>query len=393
MLVYYINLLLILALAYPLCLRKPSKAKKLVYLGITFSYMWFLATFRHGIGFDYFSYIEIFEKVRAAQGFSALLALPYEPGFVLLSKLMTLFIHNHTVMYGVYELLILAPVVWFIYRYCKDAWFSTWLYVTLTFFYTSMNFTRQSLACSIVVLGYRFLRDKKPVPFLLLVLLAASFHYTALIMLPVYFVCHLPLSKWRATAYAGVTLVAYLASEAVLYFVTQYFFKSYRDSIYVTPFSPVFLFIPFTVFGACLALSPIWKKRHTESTMLLNLMMYSAIIWLFITKHFILERFSMYVYVFVLLALPQAISCLRCTPEDFALRESLLAQGKNKGPKSKGDAAALRRLSQKISDHEKYYWSAVAAALLITLLYNDFGANVNGFHNVFPYQSVLEWLN
>lgn len=393
MAVYYVNLALLLLLAWPLCIYKPSAPKKIIYLVITLGYMWFLAAFRYGIGFDYYSYVLIFRQVRNTQGLSALLALPYEPGFVLLTKVMTLFVKNSIVMYGVYELLILLPVGWFVYKYCKDAWFSLWLFVTLTFYYTTMNFVRQALATSIILLAYRFLRDKKPVPYFLIVLVAASFHKTALIMVPVYFLCRIKFTKKTALFYAIGALAAYLASEPILNLVTTYIFPAYKDSIYTTPFPLVFLLVPFLIFGACLALLPLWRKRvPEEADILLNLMLYSAVIWLFITKHFILERFSHYVYIFVILALPQAVACLRRPQEDYDRLAELRSEGK-KGPKTKAETAAVKTLAQNISDHQKYYWSAVVAVLLLTLMYSEFGQHVNGFHAVFPYHSEIEALD
>lgn len=389
MAVYYWNLVLILALGLPLCVYKPNKIKKAVYIGISMAYLWFLATFRQGIGFDYYSYIEIFEQVRQARGFTALMGVSFELGFTLLTKVMTLFIHDPTVMYGVYELLILAPIAWFIYRYCRDAWFSVWLYVTLTFFYTSMNFTRQSLACSVVVLGYRFLRDKKMVRFLLIVALAALFHKTALIMAPVYFLCHIKLNKKTGIAYGALVLTGYLTSGLILDFVTDYIFTYYKgDATYLSAFSPIFLVVPIAVLGACLALWSTWRKRYPEADMLLNLMLFSATAWLFITKHMILERFSMYLYIFCIIAVPQAISCLLRPQEDLDKLEKLQAAA-GKGAKSKSEQGAIKTLAQSIDEHKRYYWSAVVAMLALTLIYHEFGANVNGFHRVFPYRTSI----
>ncbi|WRS26790.1 EpsG family protein [Oscillospiraceae bacterium MB08-C2-2] len=390
MTVYYINLLLILGLAWPLCIYKPSRVKSGIYLAVNFAYMWFIATFRYGIGFDYESYIKIFQDIKAAEGFSGLLNQGPELGFTLLTKAMAFFVPNSLVMYGIYAALILIPIAVFIYLWCDNKWLSTWLFVTLTFFYTSMNFIRQSLACSIVALSYGFLRSKKPIPYFAMILLAATFHKTALIMIPVYFVCHLKLGKKLGILYGSMTVLLYIFSETILQLVTRFVFTYYKDSVYVTAFSPVFLLIPFTIFGACLALWPIWQKRDPDSTVLMNLMLYSAIIWLFITRHFILERLSMYVYIFALVAAPAALSCLLASPEEYALRDEL-RQGTDKKP-GKEALAKLKKLNQSISDHQKYYWSAVVALVFLTLCYNEFGSHVNGFHNVFPYQSVLDWL-
>lgn len=389
MAVYYVNLLLILGLAFPLCIYKPNRLKKMIYVVLTLSYMWLLATFRQGIGYDYYTYIEIFEKVRGAQGISGLLTLPYEWGFILVTKAMTWWISSPTVMYAVYALMVLVPIGIFVYRHCKDPWLSLWLYVTLTFFYTSMNFVRQSIACSIIVLGYGFLRDKKIVKFLLIVILAALFHKTALIMIPVCFLCYIKLNKKWGVFYGAATVLTFIFSKQILDLVTLFIFTSYHGSFYTNAFPLIFLVIPFALFGGCLALWPVWRKRQAEADMLLNLMMYSAIIWLFITRHFILERFSMYIYVFVIIAVPQAVSALKCSQEDYDKLAEIQQESGKKSGRNKAEHAVIRDLSQKISDHQKYYWSGVVAVLILTMIYQEFGSYVNGFHRVFPYRTSI----
>ena len=91
--------------------------------------------------------------------------------------------------------------------------------------------------------------------------------------------------------------------------------------------------------------------------------------------------------------MPQAVSALKCPQEDYDRLAQLQLEGSKKTGRTKAEHAAQRDLSQKISDHQKYYWSGVAAVLILTMIYQEFGSYVNGFHNVFPYHSVLPWLN
>jgi hypothetical protein len=394
MAVYYINLTAIIVLAVPLCLWRPATWKKILYLALTFGYMWFLATFREGIGFDYQIYIDIFEKTdeqNLAAIFSNVVNGGIEPGFYLLNRFLSLFVTSSVAMYGVYSFLMLAPVAYFIYRYCADVWLSTWLYVTVTFFYTTMDFVRQGMAVSIILMGYKFLREKKAIPFLLLVLLAATFHKTALIMIPVYFLCHLKLNWKLGLFYAGITLTLYLTSNFIIDVVTDYILTPYKDSQWVTEGYPItFLFIPVVLFGACLALRFYWEKRDPDANMLLSLLLFSLLVWVFITRHFILERFSMYMYIYAIAALPAALSALKAPPETLEKRDNLQAQFHGKKAKPQREQiTALATLNREIRNHRTYYWCAVIAILIVTFIYHDYGANTNGFHGVFPYSSVL----
>ena len=393
MTVYYINLLLILALAFPLCIYKPNTRKKAAYLLITFSWMWFIATFRYNIGFDYYNYVDIFDQIR---GLSSVWDVRYEPGFVLLTRAMTLFIHDYVVMYGVYQILIMVPVMWFIYRYCKNVWLAVWLYATLTFFYISMNFTRQALACSITLLGYKFLRERKIIPYMLIVLLAGSFHFTALIMIPIYFVCNLQLTKRLAIFYGAATFALYFTAPLILDLVTRFVFTGYRDSIYVTESLGLrYMLVPISILATCLILLPAWKKRDSDAVMLTNMMVYSTIIWLFVTRIFIVQRFAVYPEILMLIALPAAIGVLLPFDEDYSALKALQAalpsrDKKKKTAEQKMADEKIEQLQKSIKDRNIYYWSAVGAVIIVTLIYHSLGVNM-GFHNVFPYQSVLGW--
>ncbi|MFV0399451.1 MAG: EpsG family protein [Oscillospiraceae bacterium] len=398
MAVYYINFVLILGLAWPLCIHKPTKAKKIAYLAITFGYMWFLATFREGIGYDYQSYIDIFNNAKAANSFMELWNMPHEIGFMLLTKGMTFITDSSVVMYGIYSALIFIPICIFIYKYCDDAWLATWLYVTLVFFYSNMSFIRQGLACAIIALAYGFLKNKKVVPFMLMVLLAAGFHKTALIMIPIFFLCHIKPNKWTSIFYAVSTGLVYIFLPQIVDLVTRFAFTSYRDSdgpyIKAGLSFVEFMLVPLVILITCIALYFVWRKRDPDAPMLLNLMTYSAIIWLAGTRFMILERFSMYNYIFALVALPAALRSLYASPETVEKRDKQAAYiAARKGKVPKQEAAKLDELELTIDDHKKYYWSAVIAVLVITFIYNYFGMYVNGFHNVFPYQSVFQWIN
>lgn len=395
--VYYINLLLILGLAYPLCIRKPGKIKKIVYLAITFGFMWFLATVRQGIGFDYNSYLRIFEEVKAADGWAAVFALQYEPGFELLTRLMSYVVRTPVGIYGIYSLLIFAPVAVSIYLNSDDAWLSAWLFVTLTYFYSSMSFIRQNLACAVALLGYKFLRERKPFPYFLIVLIAASFHKTALIMIPLYFLSMIPINVKSMIFYGSAITVTYLLSPWIVDFATDYVFTYYKDTIYTNlenGFQPIFLVVPSILLILCLCVFPIWKKRDPNANLLAGMMVFSWGFWLLITHHFILERMSHYPYQLMLFAVPAALRVLLAPPEDYtklAELEAAAQKGKSgKGPKE--TLGQIRLLRQNISDHKKYYWSATAALLIITMLYHEYGQYINNFHHVFPYQSFIPWL-
>ena len=151
MVIYIALFALAVILGIPLTGKNTTKPKKIIYLSVMFLLMWVVSTFRYGMGNDYFSYIRIFDEIHNAPWGEAF-TLGYEPAFTALTKIITLVSYNPEVMYGIYALLILAPVAYSIYRHSDSVWISVTVYLCLTFFYTSLNFIRQSMAVSILIL-------------------------------------------------------------------------------------------------------------------------------------------------------------------------------------------------------------------------------------------------
>lgn len=406
MLIYILNLLLILALGYPLCVRRPSRRNKLIYLAITFGVLFLITAARVNIGNDYFVYLDIYHRAGTAS-MTELFSMSEEKGYLLLCKLLYVLGLGDVAMYGVMALLCLLPAAWFIYRYSPNVWLSVWLYVTLTFFYGNMNFIRQNIALAILLLGYPLLRQRRLLPSLGyagVILIAACFHSTALIMLPILLVCHLPLNKWTGGICTAAALILYATSDYIIDFVTDYIYTSYKGAIYLElGFGFHFLIVPALLLLLCLLTKKQVEERYpVDGPLGINMMLFSFLIWLFITKHFVLERFSLFVYIYALLSIPMACETLHPGPERVQgcaqMKSQLKAIKSSQGAKSpayKKLYARYQQESESTTMQHLYYWCLIGAVLVVTFCYHLFGMydGTNGFHGVFPYRSLLDWLN
>ena len=152
---------LILGLAYPMCIRKPSKKKNIIYIAVVFGYMLVMSSLRYGLGNDYFNYRTYLHNVmdNGLSVIDTVRTTGIEPGYVLLLKLTGLLGGDYLILNTITALLILVPTAYIIIKYSKMPWISAWLYLTVTFFYNSLNFTRQSLSVAVIFLGWRFFQN------------------------------------------------------------------------------------------------------------------------------------------------------------------------------------------------------------------------------------------
>ncbi len=391
----YIGLFaLALILGIPLAGRKSSKTGKIIYLAVMFVLMFLLNTFRYGMGNDYFSYIRIFDIIRSTP-WSEIPSLVYEPLFTLVTKLISMVSTNPEVMYSVYSVLILVPVAFVIYRHSDNVWLSVTVYLCLTFFYASMNFIRQSIAVSILLLAYGFIKQRKIIPVLILAVTAVLFHYTAAVFIPFYLLAFfLKPTKKAIIIYSSVSLGALiicLVMKAVganplnimaniMTTLTGRDYTVYIDSKwFVEGFGFEYLIMPLAVLALVMICYFLGWREKEEADPHLWFMLINASIWSFITFAFIVERFSMFIFIFSIFAIPSALNYFSEKAEKAAEAEKARKSVSKKMP------GYSHVKSEEKSDNAFLLTIVTTAGMFI---YNCWGMYMN-FHGVFPYMTGI----
>lgn len=385
MAVYYILMALILGLAYPMCIRKPSEKKNTIYVCIVFGYMFLMSAFRYGIGNDFFTYRSFFYKFcDSTESLASRFAgSEFEPGYTALMQLGKLLGGDYLVLNFVIALLILVPTAFVVIKYSKIPWISCWLYLTITFFYNSLNFTRQTLAASIVLLTYPLIKAKKHWAVILVTFGASLFHTSVLMFIPVYLLSLIKPSPKVYGIIGGAAVLVFAFSKQLLEFVLTRIFTGYAeylDTVFLSVgLSPVFLIIPFLFMALAMVLYFTDTEKSYESGVMTNFLFYNFLIWLFITKHFILERFTLPIYIFILISIPEMLFKLK----DFRIEKK--PKGAHFKTSNEDDRNYLKLV---LKNGRSLYGIALAAVMLASFTYNDYCVT-EGVHGVFPYRSVF----
>lgn len=101
----------------------------------------------------------------------------------------------------------MGAVIKLYYKYSVDYFMSSYLFITSASFVWMMGGTRQFLAVTIVLYGIDFLVERKMIKFMILVLIASLFHFSALVWIPVYFICKGKPWSWKMMAFIGGTVL------------------------------------------------------------------------------------------------------------------------------------------------------------------------------------------
>lgn len=391
----YILLIVTVLVLSLVCFNKYNKNKNkkrinIVFLCGCFSLLFIYSALRVNIGWDYTMYTRGFYKM-ARSGFETLEYQSWEYGFNLLTKVIALLTKDSRIYIAVISAVCLAGPFYVILRYSKKIWLSVLLYINLYFFYCTMNFLRQSIAISIIMFAYTFLINRKLLPYLLLILIASCFHVTALLMIPVYFLANLKFSLKPPILYCFLILWVYISSNDALDILAAYFRTDYSESVFLNEgLALIHIVIPVLTLIAGMRLLFKNKKIYQEDipkilVVQTNLMYFSCFWMIIMLRHSILERFSYYTYIFVIIYIPELLSYAdkkykhRLNKRFFALTGYINLQNTEKE----------ELLNDFRKRPKKLNYMLVSFILIITILYNIYGLTVyeRGVHGVYPYQS------
>lgn len=377
--IYLINNVLILVWAAIFCSNKPGKVRKLIFIILAFAQLLTLAILRTHIGNDYDMYSGGFYQMKM-KGFEQMSYKDWEIGFVFLTKLLALVVPNHLIYMGILTAVCIVPVAVYIYLNSKIPWLSTLMFVNMFIFFMEMNFVRQAIALVFVMWAWHFMKKAKFIPFAVLILIASLFHQTVLIMLVVYFWVKMTPGLKALIAYGYVLVCFYISSEGIFNILTKFFHEEYSNSEFVTT-GVSFVYAIFPVFVALAAfilyqtgtISPTKENKYLVNFGLLN-----ALIMITMSRHAILERFSYYTLIFVILLVPVIVSSLR---ENGIKTRRLTSGGKSRGVDwtSTGNKRVLS-------------WSMGIAMIAISSGIFIYGMLHNA-HGAAPYNSLWSALN
>lgn len=166
-----------------------------------------------------------------------------------------------------------------------------------------------SIAVSLVVFwGYDLILDKKPVKFLLLCLVAMTFHSTAIIMLPFYFVCNYKkdyLGKYIIAI--GASVVFMLFGSRIFRYIPLGMFSNYATSQGIGSYTFILLMLLIVIATGLLDKSHYLKIRDQRDRNIINGTIISEVLIATSAILDVLFRLGYYYIFFMLCLLPMLL--------------------------------------------------------------------------------------
>lgn len=188
-----------------------------------------VSAFRYDVGVDYFNYGNIFHLIREHNN-----RVHYEIGFYWINRLIGKLTDNPQWILIVCAVLTMFFVGWAVAKYSSNVTLSLFLFVTLGFYFYSMNNPRYYIALTLSLIIGGLAQNKKTIlAFILIGIGAVFFHKSLLIMVPIILVAKIHFNLISYVVLSIFTILVSLLREpirALLFSIyTEYQGSQYDD--------------------------------------------------------------------------------------------------------------------------------------------------------------------
>ncbi len=223
---YHIALLLYIFAIYigtgQMC--NTQKARKLFFTFTCLGVILFQGFRSFTVGTDLAGYVPSFAAIGKLDLSSGLAYLNYEPGYVLLNKLLYLMGLDRRGFLIAVAVIVQIPIFLTLYRYSEMPLMSVMWYFAFGNFIMTFSGLRQSIAMALCFAAYHFIRKRKPVRYIVLVVFASLFHTSALFCLILYPLYFIKLNRRRILLAIGALAVVYVFRNQIFAFLSSIYY-------------------------------------------------------------------------------------------------------------------------------------------------------------------------
>lgn len=323
----YLCLMIILAL---LSCKKGKSNFKILLSGMTLFLLMGLKG--KSVGNDTSNYILFFNNMKEVPT----LLNPnsrFEYGYQIYSKIIGIF-WDYQVLFIITALICIICVLYGIIKNSKNWQYSLFLFVGLRFYYFFLSGLRQSIAVSIIIVAYTFLKQKKIKGYILLVLLASTFHFSALIFLLAWPISKMKFTQKNILKILAITLIIYIFFSPIITILLNHMPDYYSGYLtkeagsannignYIGTIIPILalLFIEITGCFKEDNLNDVQEEKREEGIkkvdnmdLQLFFLLISAALSFISTKASILDRMVQYYWIFSVITIANAIFSIKDT--------------------------------------------------------------------------------
>lgn len=292
--------------------------------------------FRFFVGNDYYGYYHLFHVLKNGMSWQYVC----EPSFALLN-----YIFGFSTI-GYFYVLFLSTIItyFFIFRTLKDLGILKWgvfCVYTLCFLIIANDQVRQGIAISIFFFSIRYIERGEFMKYLLTILIATSFHYSAFITIFAYYFRNIhikPTIAFTLLVFVFIIKTSGIAEDILhsLSAFVSYYNESYgRKALDARYFSGATFGIQLLYFFIVSSIALLFSYKHSRK-IYYNIFVFGACLYMLFWGQMLFERMSLYFFQVIILVLPnlffkRTISSIAvfCICSTYFILQSLYALEKN----------------------------------------------------------------
>lgn len=194
---------------------------------LCFVFLAFFSAIRDQVGCDYNSYIRHILIIQS--GNPNYMEIGFQKVVLFLSK----FDSNPRfviILFGILTCYFYLKAIW---DQSDDIPFSIFIFLSWGYYFLTFNTLRNYFALSLVLYSIKYLKSNHKWIFIILVLIAALFHKSALVCIPLYFLANKKFNKKHIFVFAGLILLC-IAGRGVIQKIVYSIYPGYLNSVYDT---------------------------------------------------------------------------------------------------------------------------------------------------------------
>lgn len=308
MIIYYILILLPILLYYLSARFYPKTVCCKIAITVFFAILLFMLVLRsETVGRDVTTYHLYFNGIAKTE-WRNLPKVNLEIGYVFINKLIASIGGNYRVLLVVVALITIIPI-WLIYYYeGEDAPTEIVIFINMSTFLMFFSGFRQSIAVSLGVIAFMFVKRKKIIFFLLTVAAALLFHNSAFILLLMYPMYHIKLKKKYLPVIIGIILAVFIFNRPIFNFLSSFVSDVHNADKSITNTGAYGMIILLILFVAFSYVIPDEKSLSKEIYGLRNFLLLSLTLQLFAPVNFLAMRMNYYFIIFIPVLISKIVS-------------------------------------------------------------------------------------
>ena len=252
--IYYIGLTFLICFKYFLNsnLKNKRQGQKLFFLFSCTFIILFQGFRSFNVGTDLVSYIPSYAKMNNGD-FSNLIFLNYEKGYVFYNKLLGTLGFDERQFLIITSGIIQILIFYTMFEYSEKPLLSVLVYFAFGNFIMTFSGLRQAIAMAICFFSYKFIKKKKIIFYIILILVASLFHTSALFCIFVYPLYFLKMDNDKFIFYLILIFTFFIFRNHIILIANQIYYGNARSVEITNAFT---MFLIYTLFYVVTFLLP-----------------------------------------------------------------------------------------------------------------------------------------